>query len=261
MTEKPNDINLFSEAIILAFIPALGYGVSFWYEFGFFGYFNLPEAQLTVTIASTIRAVCVVVSFLISTLLVANFSKDLFRYLDQSASGRFLRSMIFPLTLGLIPVLTGDGTGTLAIACVLFLLAFGFSFLTNIGKGSIEEKLLNQEWKENGAGTWTDDLWTTLGSRRVVFFLVLPLLLLYTSYYLGRREARNLEYFLVPVNQPDWVVLRSYDDRYIMGQIEPTSKTLSPCFTFQSLGDADPKDAVRFNYKKVGPLRPSEKDD
>ena len=251
MSDEQKKNGLFTEAITLALIPAIGFGLAWLYERGFCNVHKIPVDWIQLDTTQIISASVKTATTLIIFFFVINqMTPDIKRLLSRPEK-RYLILGSFMLMLFLIPYILGAKTLQDAkpsdvilplVLVVLFLVMFMRpNFLLSDSTGSSE--FLKR---------------FPLSIRIGILVLILCS---QVSYYLGVSEAKSQKWFLVPENAPDLVLLRKYGDQVIMGRFDQKERNLEPLYTFQSLGDADPKDAVRFNYKKVGPLRPWEKDD
>ena len=251
MSDEQKKTGVFTEAITLALIPAIGFGLAWRHEQGFCDVHKIPVDWIQL---ETTR----IISASVKTATTLFFFFFVINQMTPEIKSHLLRPERYYLFIGLILlILIGVpyflGATTLkeakpsdAVVPIFVLVIFLIEFMY---RNRIESDV-----------SWSTGILRSFPGSFIIAMFAL-ILISQVSYYLGVSEAKRQKWFLVPDNAPDFVLLRKYGDQVIMGRFDQKERILEPRYTFQSLGDADPKDAVRFNYKKVGPLRPWEKDD
>jgi hypothetical protein len=251
MSHEQKKNGMFTEAITLALIPAIGFGLAWLNERGFCDVHNIPVNWIQLDTTQIISASVKTAATLMIFLFILNQMTPEIKDLLSRPEKRYSILGVFMLTLVLTPYMLYAKTFQEAkpTDVLLPLVIAGLVLVSFMHPNFLYRDL-----------TFTTEF---LGRFPVSIRIGVLVLILASqvSYYLGVREAKIQKWFLVPDNTPDLVLLRKYGDQVIMGRFDQKKRLLEPVYTLQSLGDADPMDAVKFNYKKVGPLKPWKKDD
>ncbi|HUU46290.1 MAG TPA: hypothetical protein VM118_11225 [Acidobacteriota bacterium] len=248
-----------SEGLIIAGLPAFSYALAYAYEEGYCSVFNIPAQFIEVGLSDVLLALGALISGVSVVFLTANLLYMWFlpRALSSPLGRSLARiSLVALLILGII-VLSALRPMELIIYGGLFLffivMELLFPLLTQRKEQSYSAKLAGQEEIEGRVDTLYDLLNRSMG-RQAMTLVFSVILLLACSFYAGVGRARRQQDFLMPVGAPNFVVLRQYSDRFIMGRLSGDGNMLAAEFRIEPLAGSNVRFPESFQLKRIGPL-------
>lgn len=257
-----NKNNLFSEGLILAAIPFLGYVTVFVYELGFLTYFGIPYEF----IQPTFTGVCLVTAVIIGVLLFSFVSGHCFTVLLTTIfpikEGPFLRAIkriswqVFVLLFFVI--FWGKEWKQYLGPLMIFLMVIFFEFLwpliTGYKKKSYNEKLAGQEEIERKYDPefriFFDYIDNKIGRRNVAVFLIVALFLLFV-YQAGLIKAKQKDAFW-QIDGEQLIVLRIYGDNLICANFDAEKHVMGNQFSVIRIS---PEKKLSLKMIKTGRLK------
>lgn len=260
MENKKN--SLFSESLILAAIPFLGYITVFVYELGFLTYFGIPYEF----IQPTFTGVCLVTAVIIGVLLFSFVSGHCFTVLLTTIfpikDGPFLRAIkriawqVFALLFFVI--FWGKEwkqyLGPIMIFSMVVFFEFLWPLVTGYKKKSYNEKLAHQENIERKYDpefriffNFVDE---KIGRRNVAVFLTVALFLLFV-YQAGLIKAKQKDAFW-QIDGEQSIVLRIYGDTLICANFDTEKHVISNQFSVVKIS---PEKKLSLKMIKTGRLK------
>lgn len=252
-------------ALIIAVSPilaALGYGITYLYEWGYCNVFRIPMGFIQISPANVLLAggavlgVGVLITFVLGMAYFAP-SQSWFKKL-----GPVWRRLTVSLPFLSIPLIYMIRWPLIwPEALMLFIMTSYFPAILLLGPlfgpknaKSYRERLQAQsEMMRTSTEARLIDIIERLVGKNTIPILVLIGMLLTTCYVAGRGDAMNQKDFLLPSTYPQSVVLRIYGDNLVCAPFEKDTKLVAPSF-FIIHPDDDPKPVL--TWTKVGPLRP-----
>lgn len=251
--------------ILVILIPAVGYAMSYLYEFSYCEYFDIPKDLVVVSTTSILLAIIGILSafgviFLSFYWFIGIIdSKSILTPLRRS----FLRIGLLLICLLGMHLLSPIPKFEWVIAFVVIFFAFFEFVFPLISFRKVEgysAKLEAQERNESNYPVVHEKLLSTFSvSSKILIWL--SLVLICAANLRGSGKAQTQLKFLVLVEEPNFVVLRKYGDYFILGRIDRSSKTVYPEFKFLEFKGADALKIPSFRWENVGPLKNENKSD
>jgi hypothetical protein len=245
-----------SSGIVVAYVSAIGYSVTFLYEYGYTQYFQIPTNLIQLTLTQVFLAISgmgLVAYVYFTQLKIIASVESLFQH-------DILRLMIayqVPILLFLLFVgfLYGETKGWILLG-VLFLFFLFDDFLYPLiiqrWKGTYREKIVAQLRTEMERPRITKMLLgPALNSKKASFLLYTAVFIL-LSFLAGHYEARSQIYFYVLSESPNVVLLRIYGENVVCASFDRKEKEISGSLTIQSLSD---RGELKLRREKIGPLK------
>lgn len=256
MSESSKNSKSISDTLWVIALTAATYSISFSYEAGYAGYFNIPLSMISV---STTLLLTTAGSILISIFPIYAISNAIFPFLPRNESilSRKIRNstyQILTLCLLLSPhLIHNKGWLTLLFfsAGTIFF-EFIFPLITHRSKIPYNEKIILQSKINTNANafTFTEKAIQKFGRAPILFFIA-STLAAYSANTLGNENAKSQEYFLKTNGKPDAILLRQYDNTFITQTIDMKSKKIIGYMKVTRLGDGKEMD---FSIEKIGPI-------
>lgn len=257
-----NGKKFFSEGILLAAIPFLGYLTVFVYELGFSSYFGIPYEF----IQPSFTGVCLVTAIIIGVLLFGFVFGHCFSVVLLTIfpikDGPFLRAIrritwqVFVLIFFVF--FWGkewkEYIGTLTIFILIISFEFLWPLITCRDRKNYNEKLAGQEEIEKRFEPefrrFFDYINGKFGRFNVSIFLIASLFLLFV-YQAGLIKAKQREYFW-QLEGDQKIVIRIYGDNLICGDFDVDKHVLNGNFNIVKLS---PEKKLSLKMTKVGRLK------
>ncbi|MFN6301984.1 MAG: hypothetical protein ACK42H_07315 [Planctomycetota bacterium] len=248
MTDDKKANSFWSEALLLAFVPAIGYAMTALHEVGYMNYFDMPSYLIRVDPATAfITSTWVLLYFLLALSLVYYITGQI----EPFAKKPWLSYYFEAYARYIIP-----------IVLFFFYLAIPYFLDAELASNGVWSlyKLVCYGTAVFILFAFNRDLTKSL-PKPLPILLVILLFAGFWSYHWGVREAKKQKWFLVPEERTDMAVFRIYGDNCIISKFDRPNKTTLPHLTIQPLGDASPKEASVLIYEPIGPLKPWKKND
>lgn len=251
--------SLITDTLVIAALPALGYLISFCYEYGYCSYFNLPEAFISPSLATVLIATTAIVFVGLSAINPLNLLTPLFRASSSeklAAYRVFFRLNSFMLASAVVVLVIFKFSLSFVIWSVVIILAidtlyFGIPLLLSWkDKRPFQEKfqsISNSDNKFNLAQLFMDKY----GSRPVGVVIALVTVNVLAG-LIGYATAKYQTDFFVLQSRQDYVLLRYYGDSVIFAKCDTTTKTIGEELMIINRPSVQQIDLVE---KKIGPLR------
>jgi hypothetical protein len=261
MTEQKTKSPIISDALLLALVPAIAYGMTYLYEAAYCDAFRIPRQLISISPTTVLTVVFALISSLVTLIFIVNFLGGiLYPAILEVPLGRAIHSMIIPV-LGIImffvlnrpTVSLGHWVGYSVVVLFLLFLTFAFPLITNRDKTSYVDKLKGQEEMETKFSLLSDRFRLIPFPLRQI--LILSAVCLWAAHLLGGGDALNQTVFMTPLQHTDKVVLRQYGDRLIVANFDRSTKVVRPEFSFIPIESADIASATNFKLEAVGPLK------
>ncbi|MDT0602187.1 hypothetical protein [Thalassotalea castellviae] len=253
------NFKLFSESIILAAIPALGYWVAFVYELGYFNYFELPRSFIEIALNSVLLNSLSVVSGLFFFFIVFDFIRR-----AMSGVTEALRYILYRLLFVCFLVF---GFGLIfdkpieQIQVLLFIVATPIIFKDILWplwshrhiKG-FGNKIAAARKQDLEFDSVTDKLVEKAG---IAPFLIVIFIYLFSifSYLAGGYQANKQEHFLTSKERPSFILVRKYNDKWLSLKVDVVSQE------FHETYELIPSDKISvFSNTNIGKLKKRQKD-
>ena len=220
-------------ALSIVFFPAVGYVLAFIYECGFCNVFYIPVYLISVSFINMFIALSCIVGVFIGLLFFLVFFPP---QIPDTVISRSLQKLCYPTLVLLISILLFGKDYKEWIVLLILVAFFSFSefifpLLTQRKKQTYKEKLEAQEKVEMGIDTFLDYLAQKAGiSGRI--FIIIVLLTIYTSYAVGRADAKRQVEFLIIDSTPQLVNLRCYNNMLICATFDKEKKQVFKNFYF-----------------------------
>lgn len=231
---QENDIKnerILSDTLIVSWLSILSYLASFLYQNGYFSYFGVPNYLIEINfsqIFTTLISVCFFV-YLIFTLVHILYLIGLF---DRSTAVNRSRAITSILSLFLLveAFLFYNVDKKVVWICLIMvgaqiLVEYLVPFFVHRKKGSMEEKLQEQEKIEKIEKNLFKKLFNQIG-KQMTSFLMISLLVLILSYQLGYVTAARQHNFITIKNNVDIksIVIQPYKESFITLEIDDQGK-------------------------------------
>ncbi len=257
MTDENKKSTGLSEALLLALVPAIAYGMAYLYEAAYCNAFEIPRHLISLSPTTVLAVTFGLLSSLVFVLWIANLVGGiLYPDILGSPIGRAVHGMLIPVVATIIILILNRPSGLFwyfsGVLLILGLLTFVFPLITNRKRKSYADKLEGQEEIEANVFLLSDHLRNLPLRLRAI--VILSAVCLWAAHLLVDGDARRQTKFLIPKSQPDRVVLRHYGDLLILAKFDRKSKVVSPEFSFVALASDDIAAATSFLREEVGPL-------
>ena len=249
--------NWFSEGIILALIPILGYFFAFQYEAGFASYFRYPKEFISIGLPQIV----------IATVILWTVAMVLFMFMEMITmmipeKQRGLCDSIFrflPLTGFFVGSLLAYGWTRAWPFLILFLWMsipeFILPLFTQKDKKGYSEKIeadWNSEWKlRQTRNTLSWRLVRLFGHKHIIIVINI-FLLAQLTHCIGEVSASRQIRFFTTSDVAEKVVLRIYDDKLICAFFDKSTKIVKSNIFVHRSTDQDIKS---LKLEMLGPLK------
>ena len=218
------NLKIFTESIILAAIPALGYWVGFIYELGYFNYFGLPRNFIEITLNSVLLNSLSVVGGLVAFLVLFDFIRR-----GMSGVTEALKFTLYKILLSSLLVL-GFGLvfNTSLIKIVTFLLVLAGPIIfqeilwplwTHRGVKGFGNKVAAAKKKDFEYESATDKIAEKIGMAPFLIITFIYFISIF-SYLAGGYQAKKQEYFLTSESKPSYVLVRRYTNNWLALKVD-----------------------------------------
>lgn len=251
MSENKNNAISFVELItLLLSTSAIGYLIAFSYEYGYFSAYDLPLSLLTIDNQSIIIAITETFAF-----ILVGFCLSIFIYpFISHFSGKFLSPLQVSWVLFLISTyLIKTYLFGFSLRSLIMVVIFVWALISDMkyihklnldGDKSTLKTISNLDDKYNLVSKIT----RFMGIGPFFLFVIFGNLYFFASdisYYF----ALNQKKYLIPQDHPNYVVLRTCDNKFICKKIHFKSKKLFNKILILS------KEELNFTYEAIGPLK------
>jgi signal transduction histidine kinase len=250
-----NHFNL-NDAVIIGAFTLLGYIWSYNYALGQKGYYHIPDMFIEIDLTAVIKAVGALfgILYLIYILLILLFE---FYPKKENALSNSVRKLIWYFILCVaLSFANGHLVGIIAGAIAFFLFLFielGLPLFFKKQKSYIAKLEENQSKSPYAFFSYS----TNKLGRNFVYLIIFFLFAYLGSdlmVQLGSRDAsKEKEYLLINLNTP-MVVLDTYKDSLLVADVDLQKKEIIPNYRIIRINEAS-KDNVRFEARKIGPLK------
>jgi hypothetical protein len=248
------NIKIFTESVILAAIPALGYWVAFVYELGYFNYFDLPRDFIEITLNLILLNSLSVVSGLVLFIIVFDFIqrsmlgvtealkytlyKLLFIYFIAFGFG-----LVFDKTNNEILVLLLILAGPIILKEILWPL-WSYRHIQGFGN-----KVAAAKKKDFEFDSLTDKIAEKTGATQFTLLIFIYLTSIF-AYLAGGYQANKQEYFLTSEANPNYVLIRQYANNWLALKIDVETHE------FHKTYELIPTDKIsKFSSTNIGKLK------
>lgn len=252
----------FSDAILLAVFPIIGYSVLFVYEWGYFRVFRLPLqfinfdiGEIFVVTSSLITLLVAVLIFV--TLLIKPFiNKKIHPALKIHIELAIPIYAVF-IALWVIYLRAWKEFLPYLIGMVFFTINLFLPPLLNRKvKGSYVDKFValeEQEQKQRAKDSEKSLIYSIVNKLRpeIVLAFLIYATVIFVAYHAGRGTALTQDEFRVVNTNPESVVLYTKADGVIVSPFDRNNREIEPIYKFISFENED----VEFKLEEVGPLR------
>ena len=247
---------LLTDAIIIAFISGYIYLITFYYEYGYCSYFNIPNGLISPSLNTILIFAVSFISFFLSSFYVLTFTAPLLRSLSDPKK-EAIRPFLFVNFLALITSFILTRVYGFELEIILYLI--GGIILINIFQysiplyRSIKKKNLVEGFKEyhEPEDPWDiSDIFIKKFGIGIFRFLFVLLAIIGVSYLIGKGEAINKDtYYLV--NNSNTVVLRIYNNIMICSPLDTSNNIISDELILLNLTKPE---EIRLRKRKIGHL-------
>ena len=249
----------FSETVVLAATPLVGYLLAYVYEVGYVGYFGVPTDLVSIDIPRIFVATFALLIFVLILFFVYVVLNPFLLELDKLPSlvrERLVR-IIFVLALFAAFFYRYDFNWrlTLPIAFMLVLaliIEFALPLLTQRRVPGYLDKLAAQDTIDTSDRSVVFHIIKTLGGNAFILILWLGIATLLT-YYISRAEAMKCQWFHCPSAISSVAVVRIYGSTVVGVRYDPFSHRLTGGLLLGALGSEDWKE---LKWQKIGKLKP-----
>lgn len=263
MSEKNGFQTLLTDGVLLAAASALGYMASYFFEYGFFSFFNLPTEFISPNLATVLAVAASFIGLFGSTFNLVGFAGPLLHAaLDPKRSSyRLIWLFLFLCVVSIIFLRYAYGWGWrgtmvaagIAIGVLLFLT---LPVLIFDRKKPIRERFEEQAELNARDPFHISSIFEIWWTPRTVALAIVPLLILGAAYLLGNGEAAKKARYLTLVNASDTVVLRAYGDLLITAKFSRVERVVSDELVLLWISE---KKEIAFRNEEVGPLTVAKK--
>jgi hypothetical protein len=248
---------LFSDAIILAIMPALGYVNAYLYKMGYFEYYSLNSSLINITTENVV----------FTTLLVLGLFFGFFYFLFIVGSELIeeippkmlliFAPILISLPIPIFFIITKNLTLAVSSAAALACLASA-DFLRATHKAVKERKNFSEAFNDyiekefNTINPFLNSISKTISNKYQSFIYFLAVLLMF-SYALGNVHAQNQkEYLMTNINGKNYILIDKYYNNIILSEIDQENKILTNKFRLMEVGDLKGTiSTFNFNLKKA----------
>lgn len=246
----------FSEAILVAFLTAVGYLAAFAYQYSYLSYFGVPVFFVDVNLVLVLFTTSIGLIWFMGLGTALDF---LLNWIPQKNFFKFLKTLGFLIVIivGLLfPMIASiydpnhvllSNLGLLVIVIVLIVGTF------RLYKNPELFTFKKNKKDKNDLLTRAEQIY---GSFPVLFVVTLTIFVLY-SYIMGTTIAKNQPDYLVSNTDPALVIIATYNGNFIGLTFNPNTRSFDKNITLLSQ-DKVSNSGIIFNSKKIGPLRPTE---
>lgn len=252
MTNKFEIKNFFNETVLIAVITILGYVAAWSYESGFLSTYEIPASLIPLDFKLFINASGVVL--LVS--VIALFFISILKHLSQTYKrfwnvfGRVIILIIFTLVLY---VLTGVVDIYIWVPIGLIVLILIITFLLAIPKvkphKTFFQRMLDLNINESSE-TKKSSLY--FFSTFVIFPVTAFIVVIFMAHQIGKFQAKNQIAHVFLVDEPDMLVIATYEDTIILKKIDLSTKTATHEFSVRKITESMPMNAK--NESKFGKI-------
>lgn len=257
-----NGKRIFSEGILLASIPFLGYLTVFVYELGFSSYFGIPYEFIQPSFTSVCLVTAIIIGILLFSFVMGHCLSLILLTVFSIKDGPFLRAIkriIWQVFVLLFFIFFWgkewkEYIGTIAICTIIIILEFLWPLFTCRDRKTYSEKLAGQEEIENRFDPefrrFFDYIDSKFGRHNVSIFLITSLFLLFI-YQVGLIKAKQREYFW-QVEGDQKIVIRIYGDNLICAGFDAEKHVLDSQFNINKIS---PEKKLSLKMIKAGRLK------
>jgi len=218
------NIKIFTESVVLAAIPALGYWVAFIYELGYFNYFDLPRGFIEIALNSILLNSLSVVSGLVLFIMVFDFIRRAMSGVTEALKYTLYKllfvyflvfgfGLVFDRSINEIQILLLILAAPIILKEILWPL-WSHRHIQGFGNKVTAAKKTDFEFD-----SLTDKIAEKTGA---ILFLLLMFIYLISifSYLAGGYQANKQEYFLTSEAKPNYVLIRKYANNWLALKID-----------------------------------------
>lgn len=221
------NLKIFTESVVLAAIPALGYWVAFVYELGYFNYFDLPRDFIEIALNSILLNSLSVVSGLVLFIIVFDFIRRAMSGVTEALKFTLYKllfvyflvfgfGLVFDRPINEIQILLLILAGPIIFKEILWPL---WSYRDIQGFGNKISAAKKKDFEFDSA---TDKIVEKTGAAPFLVLIFLYLISIF-SYLAGGYQAKKQEYFLTSEAKPSYVLIRKYADSWLALKVDVTS--------------------------------------
>lgn len=249
-----HNFKIFTESVILAAIPAMGYWVAFVYELGYFNYFDLPRSFIEIALNSILLNSLSVVSGLILFIIVFDFIRKAMSGVTEALKYTLYKlllvyflvfgfGIVFDKPINEIRILLLILAGPIILKEILWPL---WSHRHVPGFGN---KIVAAKKKDFEFDSVTDKIAEKTGANLFLLLMFIYLISIF-SYLAGGYQANKQEYFLTSEAKPNYVLIRKYADTWLALKIDLESNE------FHKTYELVPTDKISaFSSTNIGKLK------
>jgi hypothetical protein len=241
MTDAQNSKNLLilKEGFVVAYLTFFGYVAAYLFQLGYANYFRIEKDFIIISI-STILVSIIIVSIAL-LLLVVLFEA----VIPLSGSIRFRRLTVYAI-LSIFYIIMDMGENT------LFFIAFWlFMLLIEIVDYYLFKKNQNSNKDNKNNKDKMDSMISSLFGNRAYFAFIVTIFICIFAFQIGSYHARSKKDFLVLPGEPEYLILKVYENVIIAASFERSSKTVLPNYKVINISDAE----LLMTLEKLGPLK------
>lgn len=252
-------INKYYGSLLVAIITALGYFCAYRYETGYLEYFGLPSVLMDLSvpvITSSIIAV-LMISFIIM------FTISQFRSTENkqqiSMREKIMKWGGFTFLLGFMVYLFGyDTKGILSILTLLILAFFACDstiFQDNSKTFSGKDcEASNQDESARQNASKHLGFNKEKSTKMIILLSILSYIVYIFANYVGVANAKRETMFYVIESEKPYVVLRAYNNKFIVAPIDKQKRWFKPKYSIIKPESNSINDAIVFTRENIGPI-------
>ena len=253
----PKTKELLLSSTFVAAITALGYLITYIYEWSYASRFNIPVAlispSLTTVFAVTVALLAVIPAITYARLELGNIT---IRIAPKLYPALAIGSPVLAIcAAALVSFSLISMFNLFTLGSVLFFIAtFVIPIFTQRGKGKYSEKVVahhKQCLTEYGKWLERNRTFRDFLSNYPLFLFLLSAAVLAVPAIVGYGNACCQKDFLVIQDAPDTVVLRIYGENMICASYDKTTRTVLPKFVVHKLTGSTGK---VMQWQRIGPL-------
>ena len=223
--DKKNTI--ISDTLIISAIPAIAYGIAFFFERGYLGAFGLPDFIITVSIERFFFALSVLMGVFIILMNILDF---FFGFIpeDNNYNWRLILSgvllIMFPL-LAIYQFFFGHLTWVIGLAGVTGLLGIFFVYIQPLIEAENLEDYFaklqesDQRDRDRASRSLTSRIANKIGPGFYITAMSVLLLMPIVAGYMGTLTAqRQTKYLATEIDGKEFALIRTYNDLFIYAE-------------------------------------------
>ena len=244
--------------ILTAALPALGYAIVYFHEWGYLSAFDIPPIFMTIDLMTVLQVAVALVGATLVLLMIGNFvsmSWPAGRAITRRGF-QILRDtliIVLGIVLGLCwPERIHIGLGTLSTGLFFAFIDFVWPAIIGPRNMKYKEKLERADTIDDKTKTIFDRIRSVAGCWLFLLLLaafILPCFAYLRGLYTADRRCEFLVFEASDTRRA--IVLREYHDRLLCAYVEPDDSRIELSFFLLPVPTGSP---IEFSWAKIGPL-------